>query len=146
MKFRVFWDILLCSHRDVDGRFRGACCLHHQADDRRTSETSVDISVTTRQYIPGDSELNTLLNSIADNITVVLLWQRFLRKNTFYIYSPPIVEACNCLHGTVCPEQEISLLYLIQRVAPCSQKPYSSQMNSIYIFTFYIFEAHFNVI
>jgi hypothetical protein len=38
----------------VDRRFRGACCLHHQGD-----ETSVDIYLTTRQYIPEDSELHT---------------------------------------------------------------------------------------
>jgi hypothetical protein len=30
MKFRVFWDILPCSQIDVDQRFRGVCCLHHQ--------------------------------------------------------------------------------------------------------------------
>jgi hypothetical protein len=33
MKFRVFWDILPHSQIDVDQRFRGACCLHHQGDD-----------------------------------------------------------------------------------------------------------------
>jgi hypothetical protein len=32
MKLRVFWDILPCSQIDVDRRFRGACCLHHQGD------------------------------------------------------------------------------------------------------------------
>jgi hypothetical protein len=32
MKFRVFWDIAPCNHVEVDGRFRGAYCLHHQGD------------------------------------------------------------------------------------------------------------------
>jgi hypothetical protein len=32
-KFKVFWDVLPCSQIDVDLRFRGACCLHHQGDD-----------------------------------------------------------------------------------------------------------------
>jgi hypothetical protein len=32
MKFRVFWDILPSSQIDVDRRFTGACCLHHQDD------------------------------------------------------------------------------------------------------------------
>jgi hypothetical protein len=32
-KFRVFWDILPGSQIDVDRRFRGACCLHHQGDE-----------------------------------------------------------------------------------------------------------------
>jgi len=44
---------------------KGACCLHHQGGDAlmmeaaRTSETSVDICLTTRQYIAEDSELHT---------------------------------------------------------------------------------------
>jgi hypothetical protein len=37
MKFRVFWDVLLCSKIDVDQRFRGACCLHHQGDESSIS-------------------------------------------------------------------------------------------------------------
>jgi hypothetical protein len=53
MKFRVFWDIC-------------ACCFHHQGDEiialimeaARTSETSVNIYLTTWQYIPEDSELH----------------------------------------------------------------------------------------
>jgi hypothetical protein len=52
MKFRVFWDVMPCSEIDVDRRFGGAYCLHHQDDDAaRTSETSVNIYLTTRQYI-----------------------------------------------------------------------------------------------
>jgi hypothetical protein len=30
---RVFWDLAPCSHIEVDWRFRGAHCLHHQSDD-----------------------------------------------------------------------------------------------------------------
>jgi hypothetical protein len=33
MKFRVFWDVAPCSHVEVDRRFRGAYCLHHQGDE-----------------------------------------------------------------------------------------------------------------
>jgi hypothetical protein len=33
MKFRVFWDVAPCSHVDVDQRFIGAYCLHHQVDE-----------------------------------------------------------------------------------------------------------------
>jgi hypothetical protein len=33
MKFRVFWDVVPCSHVEDDGRFRGAYCLHHQGTD-----------------------------------------------------------------------------------------------------------------
>jgi hypothetical protein len=32
-KFRVFWDVLPCSQIDVDRRFRGVCCLHHQGPE-----------------------------------------------------------------------------------------------------------------
>jgi hypothetical protein len=56
MNFRVFWDVLQC--------FRGAYCLHHQGaqmmDAVRTSETSVNIYLTTLQYIPEDSKLHTI--------------------------------------------------------------------------------------
>jgi hypothetical protein len=30
----VFWDVAPCSHVEVDRRFRGAYCLHHQGGDR----------------------------------------------------------------------------------------------------------------
>jgi hypothetical protein len=33
MKFRVFWDVVLCSHVEVDQHFRDAYCLHHRSDD-----------------------------------------------------------------------------------------------------------------
>jgi hypothetical protein len=68
LKFRVFWDILPRSQIDVDRRFRGACCLAPlkrpifralMMEAACTSETSVDIDLTTRQYIPEDSELHT---------------------------------------------------------------------------------------
>jgi hypothetical protein len=48
MKFRVLWDILPCSQIDVDRRFRLIALIMEAA---RTSETSVDIDLTTRQYI-----------------------------------------------------------------------------------------------
>jgi hypothetical protein len=31
MKFRVFWDVVLCSHVEVDRRFRGAYCIHYHS-------------------------------------------------------------------------------------------------------------------
>jgi hypothetical protein len=33
LKFRVFWDVASCNDVEVDRRFRGAHCLHHQGDD-----------------------------------------------------------------------------------------------------------------
>jgi hypothetical protein len=29
----VFWDVEPCSLLEIDRRFRGAYCLHHQSDD-----------------------------------------------------------------------------------------------------------------
>jgi hypothetical protein len=65
MKFRVFWNVLTCSQIDVDRRFRGVCCLRHQGDEpalmaetASTSETSVYICLTKRQYIPEHCELH----------------------------------------------------------------------------------------
>jgi hypothetical protein len=36
LKFRVFWDVAPCSHVEVDRRFRGAYCLHHQGNFTKT--------------------------------------------------------------------------------------------------------------
>jgi hypothetical protein len=33
VKFRVFWDVVPCRHIEVDRRFRGGYCLHHQGND-----------------------------------------------------------------------------------------------------------------
>jgi hypothetical protein len=32
-KFRVVWDVAPCSHVEVDRRFAGVYCLHHQGDE-----------------------------------------------------------------------------------------------------------------
>jgi hypothetical protein len=58
----VFWVVLPCKII-IGRRFRGTCCLYHQAlvmEAARTSKTSVD-NYFTRQYNPEDkSELCTL--------------------------------------------------------------------------------------
>jgi hypothetical protein len=58
MTFRVFWDVSSCSYVEVDRRFRGAYCLHHQGYDKpvRISETSENFNVNTQRYIPEDSK------------------------------------------------------------------------------------------
>jgi hypothetical protein len=55
MKFRVFWDVALCSHIEVYRRFRGTALI---MDAVSTSETSVNFNVTIRCYIPEDSKLD----------------------------------------------------------------------------------------
>jgi hypothetical protein len=50
---RAFWYISSCNLVDVDRRFKGAYCPHHQDDhSSRTSETSVYFNDTTWRYIP----------------------------------------------------------------------------------------------
>jgi hypothetical protein len=63
MKFRVFWNILPCSQFDIDvSEVRAASIIRAiialMMEAAHTSETSVDIYFTTRQYIPEDSELH----------------------------------------------------------------------------------------
>jgi hypothetical protein len=68
----VFWVVAPCSLVEVYRHFRGACCLHHQGDDRpddggialiietaRTSETSVSFYQTSRRNNLEDSHLHT---------------------------------------------------------------------------------------
>jgi hypothetical protein len=66
MKFRVFCDILPCSQTDITdvSEVRAASNIRAMSgllalmiEAARTSETSVDICLTTWQYIPEDSEL-----------------------------------------------------------------------------------------
>jgi hypothetical protein len=52
MKFRVFWDVASCSHVEDDRISEAA----------RTSETSVNLNMTTRRYIPEDSKLRVTIN------------------------------------------------------------------------------------
>jgi hypothetical protein len=33
VKISIFWDVAPCSIVEVDRRFRGAYCLHHQGDE-----------------------------------------------------------------------------------------------------------------
>jgi hypothetical protein len=51
----VFWVVAPCSLVEFYQRFRGPCCLHHQAialmmEAARTSETLVNFYQTTRRY------------------------------------------------------------------------------------------------
>jgi hypothetical protein len=60
----VFWVVAPCSLVEIDRRFRGASCLHHQGDQRPDdagSSTSVSFYQTTRRNIPGSQPSSTLL-------------------------------------------------------------------------------------
>jgi hypothetical protein len=60
LKFRVFWDILPRSHVLTDvSEMRTASIIALITDAVCTTETSVNIYLTTRQYIPEDSKLHT---------------------------------------------------------------------------------------
>jgi hypothetical protein len=64
---RAFWDIAPYSLVEVNRRFRGLYCLHHQGDyfirllmeAVRISETSVYYNETARRYIPEGCNLHT---------------------------------------------------------------------------------------
>jgi hypothetical protein len=58
LKFRVFWDVLPCSQIDVDRRFRGACCLHHQDD----GGSNVPLKRRSTIILHGSTSKNTNLN------------------------------------------------------------------------------------
>jgi hypothetical protein len=90
MDFRVFWDVALCSHVEVDRRFRGAYCLHYQGDDdglmtqaERTLETSDNFNVT--------KFWSENLNRIVDVLTAVemtmFFWVTTFRRNILYQFS-----------------------------------------------------------
>jgi hypothetical protein len=65
MNIRAVWDIALCSLVEVDRRFGGAYCLHHQGGESFiaqigavcTSETSVYSKETIWRYNPEGSNL-----------------------------------------------------------------------------------------
>jgi hypothetical protein len=56
MNVTVFWEFASYSHIEIDGRFRGAYCFHHQCSEAvNTSETLINFYMTTRRKIPEDS-------------------------------------------------------------------------------------------
>jgi hypothetical protein len=56
---KAFWDIAPCSLVEVDLRFRGAYCLHHQGDGGGARETSGCFNEGLRNYIPEECILHT---------------------------------------------------------------------------------------
>jgi hypothetical protein len=67
-KTTAFWDIAPCILVEIDRRFRGAYCLHHQGDESsyclmmgavRISETSVYFNETTWRCIPESCNLHS---------------------------------------------------------------------------------------
>jgi hypothetical protein len=57
----VFWDVAPCSLAEIDRRFRGAYCLHHQdliMEAVSTSETLISFYETARRNIQEDRYLN----------------------------------------------------------------------------------------
>jgi hypothetical protein len=56
MKFRVFWDVLPYGQVEDVSEVPTTSIIRTMMETMRTSETSVNI-LTTRQYVPEDSEL-----------------------------------------------------------------------------------------
>jgi hypothetical protein len=62
MKFRVFGDVVPCSHLkffDVSEVRTASIIIARMIEAVRTTETAVNCNVTTRYYIPEDSKLHT---------------------------------------------------------------------------------------
>jgi uncharacterized membrane protein (DUF485 family) len=99
MKFRVFWDVALCSHVEVDRRFKGAYCLHHQGDEFtalmmeavRTCETSSNFNVTTWLYITEDSKLRAqkdvdcTCEITPTSIHPITIYPSYVQLSTYYV-------------------------------------------------------------
>jgi hypothetical protein len=74
MKIAVFWVVAPYSLVEVYQRFRGTCCLHHQAlialmmEAASTSETSVNFYKTTWHYNPEDSHLQTEITYMNERV------------------------------------------------------------------------------
>jgi hypothetical protein len=59
----AFWDIAPCSFVNVDRRFRGAYCLHHQGpDDRDSKHSNYTVTVT-------DSIIRALMTDTVSTVT-----------------------------------------------------------------------------
>jgi hypothetical protein len=65
-KMTVFWYVAPCSLLEIDRRFRGAYCFHHQGDKIalmieavNTSKTLANLYETTRCNIPEDGNFHT---------------------------------------------------------------------------------------
>jgi hypothetical protein len=58
MKFRVLWAVAPCSHVEYVSELRTATIIWAMMEAVRTSETSVNVNVTTRRYFPEDLKLH----------------------------------------------------------------------------------------
>jgi hypothetical protein len=117
LKFRVFWDVAPCIQIDVDRRFRGAYCLHDKGDEIalmmeavRTSETSVNINLTTRRYIPEESKLHTRRRENLKSHMVDICFEKTGYKQKWYklyftqqqtAYNSVLVFKCCSLHKII---------------------------------------------
>jgi hypothetical protein len=108
---RVFWDIAPCSLVEINRRFRGAYCLHHQGffapmtKAVRTSHASVYFNETTQRYIPEDSHLhnfehvpnfNTCLSNMCrvtfESLRICRTWDDGQRPETVCVNSNLVIH------------------------------------------------------
>jgi hypothetical protein len=97
MKYRVFWDVAACSHFEVDRRFRGAYCLHHQDDDGPDDEGSThlwNVDQLRRDYTTLHPTRLNFTVSLHNNVTdlysyPILLYLRVSQWSTYKKYHRP---------------------------------------------------------
>jgi hypothetical protein len=79
MKITAFWDIVPSSLVEVDRRFRGVYCLHHQGNDR-PCHNSGGLSPFSRR---GSGFLPTAVNVgfVVDNVALIALMTEAVRAS-----------------------------------------------------------------
>jgi hypothetical protein len=83
----VFWDVAPCSLVEIDRRFRGAFCLHHQAYDPDDAGTPVNTYQTTRCNIPEGSHFLISLQILTEYMLFLLVFEFSQRKSCLCLSS-----------------------------------------------------------
>jgi hypothetical protein len=81
MKVAVFCDLVPCSLVDIDRRFIGAYCLHHQGDTALCYKQETDIFI-----------LAVKASNLIKQFAQFSLYSPFLRSSRIYLF-----ENCRCL-------------------------------------------------
>jgi hypothetical protein len=119
-KFIVFWDVKPCSHVEVDQRFRGAYCLHHQGNSwwwrqyapLKRSSTSTWLHGATSQNTP---KLNFFYSvTSGDDCTVYkkLYYIIMSPEKLFCTFQMPSLKYCLKHRMTACMLLYVTVLHL----------------------------------
>jgi hypothetical protein len=85
MMFRVFWDVVSCSHVEVDWCYRGAYCLHF-ALMMEAARTSVNISQLQCDYTALHPRRRR--ENLKCHMLYIILWKGYIYTFDFLILKP----------------------------------------------------------